>query len=172
MPETTEENMMVPMIGSGELVDLGAMRTALKKMPDQDLTEWYVKYYKIMDGAISMIRGELIGRMVKNGSTVSHAHNGQRVKMTQPPKRTCTRDVLEAVQKKIKEEHGLDIQLFKVKEEVSPVMAGIKEARDLGMDIAVAISEGLKEEPGYVSLDIKGVDKDRAKVFEVESGAE
>lgn len=168
MPETTEENMMVPMIGSGELVDLGAMRTALKEMPDKDLAEWYVKYYKIMNEAVGMIRGELIGRMVKNGSTVSHAHNGQRVKMKIPPKRTADRKILLAVEKRIKNEFDMDIKLFKVKEEVTPVMAGVKEARELSMDIAMAIAPGIQEEPGYTSLEILGVDKDQAKAFELE----
>lgn len=167
MPETTEENMMVPMIGSGELVDLNEMRKSLKEMPDKDLTEWYVKYYKMMNEAISMIRGELIGRMVKNGSTVAHAHNGQRVKMKTPPKRTADREILLAVQEKIKKEFDMEIKLFKVKEEITPVMAGVKEARELSMDIAMAIAPGIQEEPGYASLEILGADKERAaKAFE------
>lgn len=169
MPETTEENMMVPMIGSGELVDLNEMRAAMKAMPDQDLATWFVKYHKPLREAVAMIRGELIGRMVKQGSEVFHASNGQRLELSIPPKRTCDRKVLEAVQEKIKEEFDQDLKLIRIKETVEPAMGDIKKARKLSMDIATAIAEGLHEEEGNPSIKIEGVDNERAKAFEAQA---
>jgi len=165
MSENTEENM-VPMIGSGELVDLGAMKKALMEMPDKDLTAWYVKYHKPLKETISMIRGELIARMVKQGSEVFHSPNGQRVELKAPPKRTCHKEVLESVQKMVKEKFGQDLKLFRVKETIEPNMNEIKKARKLSMDVTGAIALGLREEPGYPSIKVEGVDQDRAKVFD------
>ena len=166
MPENTEENMMVPIIGSGEIVDLNEMKTAMKSMTDQDLTTWFVKYHKPLREAVGMIRGELISRMVKNGSEVFHAGNGQRIELKIPPKRTCDKAILDAVQEKIKKELGQDLKLVRVKETFEPAMSDIKKARKLSMDIATAISEGLKEEPGNPTINIEGVDSETAKAFE------
>ncbi len=164
-----EPETLVPMPGSGELVDLTAFKTALKDMSDKDLTLWYVKYHKPLKDTVGLIRGEVIGRMVKKGSDVFHSTNGQRIELNAPPKRTCDRKVLEAVQERIKNEFGQDLKLFRIKETVDPAMSDINKARKLSMDIATAIAEGLKEEPGNPSIKIEGVDNERAKVFESQS---
>ncbi len=164
------ENEMVPMIGSSQLIDVEALRAALKKMPDKDLAQWYVDHYKTLNNMVRLIRDEVTGRMVKAGSKTFHAHDGRKLKMSQKMNRTCTREAMEAIQARIKEEFGLELQLYRVKEEILPNMDQVKEARDLSMDIAIAIGENLTEKPENPSLEIKGVSKTRAKAFE--SGAE
>ena len=165
MSETTEENM-VPMIGTGELVDLDVMKAALLKLSDKNLANWYVKYYKPLNEAVGMIRKELISRMVKSGSEVLHAPNGQRVELKNPPRRTCDKDILSQVEHMISVHYGQDLTLYRVKETIEPNMNEIKKARKIGMDVTMAIAKGLHEEPGYPSIKIEGVDKERAKIFE------
>lgn len=166
MSDNIDSETVVPVIGSGELVDLDDMKKALLNMTDQDLTDWYVKYFNPLRGAVAMIKTELISRMVKNGAEVLHAPNGQRVELRSPPKRICDKEVLTKVEEKIALHYSQVIRLMRIKETVEPDMSGIKKARKLGMDITMAIAEGLREEPGYPSIKIEGVDKDRAKVFE------
>lgn len=162
MSENKSEDLAVPIPGSGELIDVETIREAIKTMPDQDLATWYIKYYKLVMGAFGMARGELIGRMVKQGAEVLHSPNGQRVELQSPPKRECDKEVLRAVEKMIQEKFNQTIPLIRIKEKVEPDMNGIKLARKLGMDVATAIAEGLREIPGTPSIKIEGVDKDRA----------
>ncbi len=166
------ENEMVPIIGSSQQIDVSALRAALKKMPDKDLAQWYVDNYKTLNNAVKLIRDEVTGRMVKAGSKTFHAHDGRKLKMSQKMNRTCTREAMDPIQVMIAKEYGLHLELYRVKQEILPNMDQIKEARDLSMDIAIAIGENLTEKPENPSLEIKGVSKEQAKVFNVESGAE
>lgn len=161
------EKEIVPMIGSNQLIDVNALRKALKKMPDKDLAQWYVDHFKTLGNAVKLIRDEVTGRMVKAGSKTFHAHDGRKLKMSQKMRRTCNREVMDVLEVRIKEEFGVDLTLYRIKEEVLPNMDQVKEARDLSMDIAIAIGENLTENPDAPSLEIKGVSKEKAKAFEV-----
>lgn len=158
---------VVPMIGSNQLIDVDALRGALKKMPDKDLAQWYVEHFKTLGNAVKLIRDEVTGRMIKNGSKTFHALDGRKIKMSQKIRRTCVREAMDALQMRIEKEFGVALTLYRVKEEILPNMDQVKEARELSMDIAIAIGETLTEKPDAPSLEIKGVSKKMAEAFEV-----
>lgn len=154
------DELMVPMWGTGELIDLSPAPAAIKAATDEELGMWYATHYKPVKETFGLVKEELLSRMGQRGQTMLPLGNGQTVEFKQTPKRTCTEAGLAGlrqVEKKIHDEHGIAIPLVRVEIKAKPDMRGVAKAKKLGDEFAELIDPNIQEEPGYPSLKVTGM---------------
>lgn len=154
------DELIVPMWGTGELIDLSPAPAAIKAATDEELGAWYALHFKPVKDTFGLVKEELIGRMEKRGQTLLPLENGQTVECKKNPKRSCTEAGLAGlreIEKRINEEHGIAISLVRVKIEAKPDMRGVAKAKKLGDEFAEMIDINIEEDPGYPSLKVTGM---------------
>ncbi len=154
------DELMVPMWGTGELIDLSPAPAAIKAATDEELGAWYAMHYEPVRETFDLVKEELITRMEKRGQTLLPLGNGQVVECKKTAKRSCTEAGLAGlrqVEKKIHDEHGIVISLVRVKIEAKPDMRGVAKAKKLGDEFGEMIALNIQEEPGYPSLKVTGM---------------
>ena len=153
------EDRLVPMPGSGELVDLGDVEMGIKKMGLPALALWYFDSQKPLFEALNKVKLEIIARMIHTKSKVINLKDGRKLNLKIPPKRTCDPDLLDKAEKLIAEKYSQEVQLYRMKKEFAPNMKDIKGAMKLGDDVAKAIALGLIEVDDYPRLEKGGAIK-------------
>lgn len=157
------EEHMVPMWGTGELIDLGPAPEAIKAATDEELGMWYALHFKPVKETFDLVKEELLSRMMGRGQKMMPLENGQRIEVSQTMNRQVHEDAMLAIQKEIKAQYGLDVELLRVKREVKPDMRNIKKAMKLGDEVTKKIDLALFEEPGNPRLKVEGISEDQRK---------
>ncbi len=160
--------MLVPIWGTGEIIDLTPCREAILEATDEALGSWYAAHHKPVMDTFGLVKEELTGRMAKRGQTMLPIPSGQTIELTSTPKRGCKGPELIALAKQINEAHGTNLELVRIKTEHKPDMRGIKKAYKLGDVVEKEIKALLTEEPGRPRLEIKGLtEKQQDRAFHV-----
>lgn len=165
---TEAEAMMVPLWGTGEIIDLTPAPAAIKAATDEELGAWFAVHHKPVMETFGLVKEELTARMAKRGQTMLPIPSGQTIELTSTPKRECDGPALIALGEKINAAHGTKLELVRIKTEHKPNMNAIKKAFKLGEVVEKEIKALLTEEPGRPRLGVKGLtEKQQDRVFNV-----
>lgn len=154
---------MVPLLSTGEIIQLRPEVAAIKAAKDDVLGVWYATNYKAVMETFGMVKEEILARIERRKGSVLVLSNGQTLEVKTTPYRECNADGLRKVQENIKKKYGQDIELVRVKTEEKPDMRNIKKARKLSAAVTKAINKNITETKGNPKLEVTGLTKEAQK---------